>query len=431
MKRLNNILYSLLLIAGLTSCVTDEVLGNCTEEGSKGTGKAQVMLSLSVPNSQLPPTRVLNESAINSLWVLEFEDDILKEKINITSKYNTSNGKSLYVAIEETEKPVVLSVIANTEVAGLSEGSSKNEVLESLKFNDANNLNHIPMYGESQKFESINRDVKYDTSVELVRALAKIEIQYSSTQSEEEFTFLGIKVLNVNSNGYIVNGYGIPNQSSETISAAPVSDNGNRRLKTASVYIAETNNTADNKVQVLVHGLYKGTDCWYRLDMIKDKEKDEITSLVRNHKYVFALQNVNFLGRTEAEALTGDPDNKAFDARLMTLNAAEADILDITTDDEYFLGVNSSILQLTLNDAGLCFTKLKILTNNVHRGWAIVDAPEGVVFNPGITGGTALSDEQREVSTVWIYINTDMIKSDFEFYVTTGKIRKTITVKMP
>lgn len=431
MKHINNIIYSLLLIAGLASCVTDDVLNNCQEEGSKGSGKAQVMLSLSVPNSQLPPTRVVDESAVNSLWVLEFEDGLLKEKIDITAKYNNSNGKKFYIAIEETEKPVVLSVIANTDVASLTTGSNKNDVLKSLTFNDANNLSYIPMYGETQEFKNISRNVTYDTSVELIRSLAKIEVQFNSTQTENEFTFLGIKVLNVNSAGYIVSEQGIPNQSSTTITADPVSNSGNSRLKTASVYIAETNNTSSNKVQVLVHGKYKGTECWYRLDMIKNNEKDEITSIVRNYKYVFALQNVNFLGRTEAEALTGDPDNKAFDARLMTLNAAEADILDITTDDEYFLGVNSSTLQLTLNSAGLCFTKLKILTNNVSQGWAIVDAPAGVTFNPGITGGSAVSDEQRKVSTVWIYIDRNTVRSNFEFYVTTGKIRKTITVKLP
>lgn len=431
MKRLNNILYSLLLIAGLTSCVTDDVLNSCPEDIGKGTGSAQVMLSLSIPNSQLPPTRIVDESNVNSLWVLEFENGQLKEKIDITAKYNNSNGKSFYIAIEETKNPVVLSVIANTDVDNLGIGSNKNEVLKSLTFNDANNLGYIPMYGETQEFKNITRDVTYDTSVELIRAFSKIEVQFTSTQTDEEFTFLGIKVLNVNANGYIVSGMGIPNQSSVSIAADPVSNSGNSRLKTASVFIAETNNTTNNKVQVLVHGRYKGTDCWYRLDMIKNNDKDEITSIVRNCKYVFALQNVNFLGRTEADALTGDPDNKAFDARLMTLNAAEADILDITTDDEYFLGVNSSTLQLTLNSGGLCFTKLKILTNNVNEGWAIVDAPAGVTFNPGITGGTAVSDEQREVSTVWVYIDRNTVKSNFEFYVTTGKIRKTITVKLP
>lgn len=432
MKRIHYILYSLLLIASLSSCVTDNVLDDPQNLKGDETATAQVMLSLSIPNSQLPATRVIGESTVNSLWVLEFENGILKEKIDITAKYNSSNGKRLYIAIEETENPVILSIVANQDVSDLSIGTEKETVLQSLLFDNAHTLDYIPMYGETQEFEKINRANSYDTSVKLIRALTKIEVQYSSTQTEEEFTFLGIKVLNTNAKGYVPNMLGIPTQTSvESVTANPVSVKSNNNLKTASVYIAETDNNKDNKVQILVHGRYKGTDCWYRLDMIKENTKDEITTLKRNYKYVFALQNVNFLGRSESDAMEGDPDNKAFDARLMTLNAAEADILDITTDDEYFLGVNSSTLDLTLNDGGLCFAKLKILTNNVSQGWEIVDAPEGVTFNPGTTGGFAVSDEQRKVATVWVYVDRSKVTEDFNFYVTTGKIRKTITVYLP
>lgn len=430
MKHIHNILYSLLFVAGLASCATDNALDNYPDEGSR-IANAQVMLSLSIPDSQLPSaTRVINESAVNSLWILEFEDGVLKEKIDITAKYNSSNGKRLYVSIEETKNPVVLSVVANIDVSGLATSANKESILKSLTFSNANSNNYIPMYGESKAFPNINRNNVYDTSVELIRAFAKIEIQYNSTQTDKEFTFLGIKVLNTNAKGYLADGFGIPKQDPvKSITAEPVYINAN--LKTASVYIAETENSSQNKVQILVHGKYSGTECWYRLDMIKDNESNEITGLKRNYKYVFALQNVNFLGRSEADAMTGEPDNKAFDARVMTLSAEEADILNITTDDEYFLGVNSSTPQLTLNEAGLCFAKLKILTNNISEGWKIVDAPEGVTFNPGTTGGKANSDEQRAVSTVWIYIDRNKITKEFDFYVTTGKIRKTITVTMP
>ena len=56
----------------------------------------------------------------------------------------------------------------------------------------------------------------------------------------------------------------------------------------------------------------------------------------------------------------------------MTLNAEEADILDITTDDEYFLGVNSSTLQSTVNDGGSLFCKTKDSDVTMSfQGWAI------------------------------------------------------------
>jgi len=73
MKRIHNILYNLLLIAGLSSCVTDNALDDCPNQGGNETATAQVVLSLSIPDGQLPPTRVVSESEVNSLWVLEFE----------------------------------------------------------------------------------------------------------------------------------------------------------------------------------------------------------------------------------------------------------------------------------------------------------------------------------------------------------------------
>ena len=92
------------------------------------------MLSLSIPDGQLPPTRVVSESEVNSLWVLEFENDILKEKIDITAKYNNANGKRLYIAIEETEHPVILSIVANQNVSSLDIGTEKEVALQKLTF---------------------------------------------------------------------------------------------------------------------------------------------------------------------------------------------------------------------------------------------------------------------------------------------------------
>lgn len=428
MKHLQKILYSLPFLVGFLSCTVDKTDDQYLEK--PGT-TVQVMLNLSIPNSELPPaTRAIHtdESAIHSLYVLEFENGILKGKSDITDKFNNAKGKRIYISIEETEKDIILAVVANSNITNIEKGTEKTAALKQLTYTNANGLSVIPMYGESKVFEGISKDNSYDISMDLIRATAKIEVQYSSTQTEKEFTFLGIKVLNTNTNGYVSN-IGIPSGQNitESISANPVNTG---EMKTASVYVPETINNSSNKISVLIHGRYKGDDCWYRLDMIKDEKNSLVDKLERNYRYVFALQNINFPGRSEQDALKGEADNKAIEARLMTLSAAEADILDITTDDYYFLGVNSAILQLTDNGE-ICFVKLKILTNNTSEGWVIVDAPEGVTFNPGRTGGTAATEDLRAVSSVWIYIDTKVVKEDFNFYITTKKIRKTIKIIMP
>lgn len=439
MKHLYNILYSLLLIAGVSSCVTEDAFTDCSDNGNKeGYGNAQVMLSLSVPNSQIPSaTRAINESDIDRIYVLDFADNKLREVIDITNKYNSvtsdSKSKNLYVAIKETTASVRLALVANTNI-NLSEliGSTLAEVKKALTFSDLNSLNYIPMYGETKELGAINRDKKYDVNVDLVRSFAKIEVQYNSTQSTAEFQFLGIEVLNVNTQGYITGDEIYSPQTSTNLSATPSKlhePGAALRQEIASVYIGETINSSLNKVSVLVHGIFKGVEGYYRLDMYKKNSataNEEISKLERNYKYVFSLQNVNFDGRTREDALKNDADNKLLNANLMTLTAAEGDILDITTDDQYFLGVNSSTLKLTDN-GNICFAKLKVLTDNAE-GWTIADYPTtGVTFTPGITGGKG----DRVVNTVWIYIDRKIINGPFNFYVKTGKIRKTITVYLP
>lgn len=458
MKHIHHILYCLLFIAGLSSCITDTDYDNyCPGDGKTDADKAQVMLSLSIPNSQFPSaTRsISDDSKINSLYVLVFEGEKedydtnlknykLTDAIDITGKYTAK--KRFYVAIKESKKAVCLSLVANVEAGKIS--TIKNSLdatpltreatLKSLTFENASNLSYMPMYGEADVFmDGLSREVGNDVTVNMVRALAKIEVQNQSTQLTKDFELLDIEVLNTNAKGYIAAGQGDMEQERvQSVAAAPVTIEG---IPTASVYVAETTNNNPSKISVLLHANFKGEACYYRLDMIKDDETEnaEIPELIRNYKYIFSLQNVQSVGYTSRdEAINGSPSNGVIKARMMLLSAEESDILDITTDDYYFLGVNSSTLQLdSYTDASEgFFTKLKILTNN-EAGWKIVDYPEeGVRFTiaatdgstDGTAGGTFSSGEARKVISVWVSTKTN---EDFNFYITSGKIRKTITVK--
>lgn len=438
MKHIHHILYCLLIIAGLSSCITDMAYDNpCPDGGESDADKAQVMLSLSVPNPQFPSaTRsISDDSNINSLYVLVFEgekgtdkkDYGLTDIIDIKDKYLKAKDSQFYVAIKETPKAVCLSLVANAEIATSFLGTTKEEILKSLTFEDASSLSEMPMYGEAAPFpDGLSREVHYhDASVSLIRALAQIEVQNNSTQSEKDFELLDIEILNTNAKGYVAAGQDVVEQGTDEKSIKIIAG----RQKTLSAYVAETKNNSPLKISVLIHANYKGQPCYYRLDMIKNKENDEITKLVRNYRYIFSLQNVNYAGVTREAALKGDPDNAEFDTRVMTLTAEESDILDITTDDYYFLGVNTSTLQLEIN-ADSYFAKLKILTNNNLEGWEIIDAPDYVKFTPGTTGGIIGQDEVRKVQTVWISTEKTLAE-DFNFYITSGKIRKTITVRQP
>ena len=136
MKHIHHILYCLLIIAGLSSCITDMAYDNpCPDGGESDADKAQVMLSLSVPNPQFPSaTRsISDDSNINSLYVLVFEgekgtdkkDYGLTDIIDIKDKYLKAKDSQFYVAIKETPKAVCLSLVANAEIATSFLGTTK------------------------------------------------------------------------------------------------------------------------------------------------------------------------------------------------------------------------------------------------------------------------------------------------------------------
>lgn len=432
MKHIYNILYGLLFIVSFPSCTADETILNSPDQGSGKT--AQVMLSLSIPGQQLPSqeTRsISNDKAIESLYVLEFVDGQWEKTEDITDKYKPDDNNNIYISLEETSKPIELVLIANSDKVSDIEHlgfTDRKGVLRSLIFDINASLNTIPMYGSSSLPDGISRNDKKNIKVELERSLSCIEVICNSTQSKDEFELLGIEVLNINQEGCVVTNM-LPTISAGTESTGEITSNGT----TASAYVAETLNT-NHAISVLVHARYKGTECYYKLDMLKNSQDKDVyvETLMRNYKYSFSLQSIPYLGKgSRAEAINNPADNKSLGVRVMTISAAEEDIRDITTNDYYFLGVNSSNLRLeklnTNTSDQTYFVKLKVLTNNTDEGWNISGYPSGVSFSE-ISGGKAISDAKRKVTSVWIYVDKNIIKSDFTFYVTSSSIRKAINI---
>lgn len=109
------------------------------------------------------------------------------------------------------------------------------------------------MYGETTELQGITRALAYDVKVNLLRALAKVEVQYNSTQTKNEFEFTDIEVLNTSAQGYVAD-QGIPASSTivNSIKVTPTdnSNGGSNRQEIASVYVHETVNNGTNKISV-------------------------------------------------------------------------------------------------------------------------------------------------------------------------------------
>ena len=107
----------------------------------------------------------------------------------------------------------------------------------------------------------------------------------------------------------------------------------------------------------------------------------------------------------------------------MVINDEE--IRDITTDNEYYLGITSFELTASSNNGSQYYTvNMSVITNN-PEGWKIEDLPNGVeVTVDKYTGDTEIA------TSVWIYIDKNKYKgtSPLAIYIYSGNIRKSVNI---
>ena len=97
-------------------------------------------------------------------------------------------------------------------------------------------------------------------------------------------------------------------------------------------------------------------------------------------------------------------DNAIINTQLMVINDEE--IRDITTDNEYYLGVTSSELTASMSEGGdsqYYTVNINIITNN-PLGWQIDDLPGGVEVTVDKYSGKV-----ETTTSVWIYIDKNQI----------------------
>lgn len=107
----------------------------------------------------------------------------------------------------------------------------------------------------------------------------------------------------------------------------------------------------------------------------------------------------------------------------MVINDEE--IRDITTDNEYYLGITS--LELTArsnNDSQYYTVNMSVISNN-PEGWKIEDLPEGVEVTVDKYTGAV-----ETAASVWIYIDKNRYKgtNSLTMYIYSGNIRKSVHI---
>lgn len=447
MKAKINILFLLFFLSLLTGCsIDDDTVNTPLYSGDK---KAQVVLTLSVPAVSIPTSTraitVSDEEKIEefALWIFDENNEYLY-KVSSTDKDTEGKdkvvirGNKIYATLEESETPVTLVMIANTQVNEPTLHQRKEEALSNLKFSYSKSLDYIPMYGETEN-PFIVKGGATPGNISLHRTLARIEVNASNALPN--FKLESATVVNVNTQGNIVKQSTISNSSMRVNIETEAEDNQ------WVFYIPEAaevdSKNYRTRTSVILKGEYKdeGTK-FYRLDFIKRSQNgtelikyEHIKTIERNRRYVFHIENIapGVGSSTFNEALSKEnADNSILvEAGLMTID--DEAIRDITTDNQYYLGITSGNLEASVKPGskGDYYTvNMGVITNN-PEGWVIDELPDGVEVSTSRWDPVSSGEDQESMTSVWVYISTDKIDSDSEqkIYIYSGNIKKTITIK--
>lgn len=434
------LIYTLMTVVCLSGCVQEEFA-----TPPKKTENS-VEFSLSVFDVKMPSVasrsmvgvgEANKEDEVQSVDILVFdasvEPPVLLEWVEVESQnieQNLAGGSSkvdFSAPLTLSSKKVCIAVVANCSLSGLTKGTPKNDVLNSLIFQnsgkwlaDADNYTTIPMYGEIE-VAKIEPSVSI-ANIEMKRMLARIDIQNSTSNFKIEDVYLA----NFNTNGYVspewdsngkinltptapnmpsdpgktlgaenairyqVNGaasyigeiYAL--EASAAIDAGGVGEDGNASRKNATCLIVMG--------KMIENGVAVGDSYYYRVDFtqkvtIEEGTKVEYMPLMRNYKYVVDINEVSGPGFTDkVDALASYTVMSNMKTRVISYNRNK--IKDVVYNGQYMLGV--SVTDVQISQFQISEYAVDVFTD-VPGGWTatVTNGESWLRINDGTSGGSA------------------------------------------
>ena len=427
----NILLLILLFIPYMISC-TDENPIEMPEQPTLA-NKVNVSLDIKVPAEKLPS----NSRATYALDLILFSFDASTGNYLSHTTFTDydvpeeDETTTLNVTLLESSTSVKLVLIANSglnEPATITNYSSLTSlVFTQLTTTDGNVTEaitteaNIPMWGEC----TLTTVAQGTTgTINLLRALAKVTINVEETSGLSD---VSVKLLNINTKGQIVpnnvtdynNGIiSVPSENS-TVS---ISKSGNQTSFLIPESTSGTENT--NRISVILKAKYQNSESYnyYRLDLYtKGDDGTLLTQLQRNHHYIFTISLVNHAGYPTEEAAIDAV--YADNARIIGGNVfviQDTGIMEITTDEFYYFGVNSSSLNMIQSD-GYKVGRLKIITNNATNFSYECSSTDIQVTFPTM--------RNNEASKTWIYYTGSTTTGTLgTITLISGNIRKEISL---
>lgn len=265
----------------------------------------------------------VDDCAINTLAVvfLDNEGKYLSEA-TVDQSQITGSGATYEVTLPIASDAAAVQLVANYEASLGADATTVGMT------GDPGNRADIVFFGSATLAE-LQTD---NPSVTLTRSVARTEL----TSTAPGFTVKEVKFYGAPSSGLVgstdLTAPALPAGISYSAGGVEMADDGTPH------YHYEA---AAGKCFLIIKGTYQGTEGWYKVGYVPsdtdgEAAGDEI-ALLRNHRYIFTITDVNDCGwPTEEEAVASRPDN-----RMTTeLHDDNATIYNIIACRDYLLGVS-------------------------------------------------------------------------------------------
>lgn len=268
----------------------------------------------------------VDDCAINTLAVVFIDNkgNYLSEA-TVDQSQITGSGATYEVTLPIASNAAAVQLVANYEASLGADATTVGMT------GDPDSRADIVFFGSATLAE-LQTD---NPSVTLTRSVARTEL----TSNAPGFTVKQVKFYGAPSSGLV----GSTDLTAPALPAGVTYSAGGVEMAADGTphYHYEA---AASKCFLIIKGTYQGTEGWYKVGYVPsdtdgDAAGDEI-ALLRNHRYIFTITDVNDCGwPTEEEAVASRPDN-----RLTTeLHDDNATIYNIIACRDYLLGVSPDV----------------------------------------------------------------------------------------
>ena len=410
----------------LFSCVSNEYeQGAIKPVPSEGYMKLQInMPDYRTPDAadKKAGTKAMDDIAENTIKIDQLQILVFKENANDTTFYYQApvvDGSLQVNAVDPSKATVTiklvksetpdtktfsLMMIANRDLAGitLTEGvTRKEDILQSQKYAmpatgkwnaSTGSSEPFPMWGEIVGVKISEQEVAAQEII-LYRALARIDVGVGfkivdnniteEAEGLDHFKITQVNVYRTYDKGYTTPSASIPKPGQTGYSPSIPGDAVRRAdneplafgpFAGANSYIREIyvpeaklpdSPSNDNMHCIVVGGLYNGTQSYYRLDFAEDEDKDTRVYLpiLRNHRYIFNILNVNGIGFDTPEDALKSSAGGSLEYEVIVWDET---IHEMHVQGKYYFGLDNkeiSLQAIKTSDKTTNFFDLKYQTN--------------------------------------------------------------------